>query len=110
MLVYVQAKLHNPGSQTNEWAVKQISEYVAYKSEDDGYARVPWVVSTCDDYTEDCKRRAKTKGVTLINGQEFARMLIRCWNRGTRYGILTTGVPSALRTHHDKTRNNPRAG
>ena len=79
VLVYIQAKFHDPNSQTDEWAVEQIQAYVGHRNnlqEDDGYAKVLWVVSTCDDFTEECKRMAKAKGVTLINGQEFACMLI----------------------------------
>ena len=79
VLVYVQAKFHDPGSQTDEWAVEQIQAYVEHRDnsqEDDGYAKVLWVVSTCDDFTDDCMKMAKAKGVTLINGREFARMLI----------------------------------
>ena len=79
-IVYAQVKFHREGSKTNEWAVEQIQKYVDYKKtneqEDDGYSKVLWVVSTCDDFTEDCQKSAKEEGVTLIHGREFTRMLI----------------------------------
>ena len=79
VLVYVQAKFHRPNTRTDEWAVEQIRAYVDHRKdaqEHDGYARASWVVSTCDDFTDTCKDEARDAGVTLINGQEFARMLI----------------------------------
>ena len=79
VLVYVQAKFHDPDGQTNEWAVEQISAYVDHRDnaqEHDGYARASWVVSTCKDFTDECKKMAQKEGIILINGQEFARMLI----------------------------------
>ena len=79
VLVYVQAKFHRSDSQTNEWAVEQVRAYVDHRDdaqEHDGYAKVSWVVSTCKDFTDECKDMAREAGVTLINGEEFARMLI----------------------------------
>jgi hypothetical protein len=35
-----------------------------------------WVVSTCDDFSEQAKRDADAEGVRLITGLEFAQMLI----------------------------------
>ena len=76
---YVQAKLHEPGSTTDRWAVEQVNGYVEHMrtaEEEDGYARIPWVVSTCGDFDPDCKKLARENRVTLINGREFARMLL----------------------------------
>lgn len=82
-IIYVQAKLHEKGSKTDEWAVEQIREYVDYKdTEDDGYSKVSWVVSTCDGFTECCQNMANSHRVTLIDGQEFARMLIHAGIEG----------------------------
>lgn len=82
-IIYVQAKFHGPDSETDEWAVEQIREYVDYSdTEDDGYSKISWVVSTCDDFTERCQNMANLHGVTLINGQEFARMLIHAGIEG----------------------------
>ena len=77
-IVYVQAKFFKPNSKASDWAVRQITEYVADESiqEDDGYARVLWVVSTCGKFSEKCRQKAKEHNVILINGQEFAHMLI----------------------------------
>ena len=82
-IIYVQAKFHEPDSETDAWAVEQISEYVDYRdTEDDGYSKVSWVVSTCGDFTERCQNMANLHGVTLINGREFARMLIHAGIEG----------------------------
>jgi len=82
-IIYVQAKFHEPDSETDEWAVEQIREYVDYRdTEDDGYSKISWVVSTCDDFTERCQNMANLHGVTLINGREFARMLIHAGIEG----------------------------
>ncbi len=82
-IIYVQAKFHEPDSETDEWAVEQIREYVDYRdTEDDGYSKISWVVSTCDGFTERCQNMANLHGVTLINGQEFARMLIHAGIEG----------------------------
>ena len=77
-IYYIQAKFHRSDGTTSSWAVNQITEYVQNISvqEDDGYAKVPWVVSTCDDFSPNCQQMAKKNHVILINGQEFARMLI----------------------------------
>ena len=82
-IIYVQAKRHEKDSKTDEWAVEQIREYVDYKdTEDDGYSKISWVVSTCDGFTECCQNMANSHRVTLINGQEFARMLIHAGIEG----------------------------
>lgn len=82
-IIYVQAKFHEPDSETDEWAVEQIREYVDYRdTEDDGYSKISWVVSTCDDFTESCQNMANLRGVTLINGREFARMIIHAGIEG----------------------------
>ena len=78
-IYHVQAKLHKPGSTTGQWAVEQVNAYVEHRraaEEEDGYARVPWVVSTCGDFDPCCQKLARKHGVTLINGGEFARMLL----------------------------------
>lgn len=78
-IYHVQAKLHEPGSTTDQWAVEQINAYVEHRrtaEAGDGYARVPWVVSTCGDFDPDCQTLARKHGVILINGKEFAHMLL----------------------------------
>lgn len=77
--IYIQAKLHGPNTRTNEWAVKQIVDYKDWKKRVGNRSdehNLCWVVSTCDDFTEECKQIARANGVVLINGIEFAEMLL----------------------------------
>ncbi len=74
-IIYIQAKHHE--GETSDWAVHQIKEYFSQKSDGDpdcSYAR--WVISTCDNYSESAEKTAKEYNVRLIDGEEFARMLI----------------------------------
>lgn len=74
-IIYIQAKHHK--GMTSDWAVHQIKEYFSQKSEGDpDYSYAKWVVSTCDNYSEDAIKIAKENNVRLIAGEEFARMLI----------------------------------
>lgn len=82
-IIYVQAKKHS--GQTNGWALEQIVAYRESKNEefsandqpDDGYSRQAWVISTCDSFSEECHRRAKEHGVQLLNGRDFAELLLK---------------------------------
>lgn len=76
-IIYIQVKHHD--GQTDEWAARQISEYVENKeneAQDDGYTRVMWVVSSADSFSDACVEMAKKEKVQLINGTEFTKMLI----------------------------------
>lgn len=76
-IIYVQAKHHD--ETTNDWAVDQITSYVKNKEElrgDDGYTRIPWIISTADGFSTECHDKAKRYQVRLVNGKELAiRML-----------------------------------
>ncbi len=66
---------------TDDWAVRQINDYaIANKrndeGDDDNWTHAYWVVSLADAFTDEAQRLAKEKGVTLINGDEFCRMLL----------------------------------
>ena len=81
LIVYVQAKRHE--GETDSWAVDQIQQYVDGKNgsgADDEYTKILWVVSNAKEFSEDCKEKAKRdgsgKGVRLIDGIEFAQMLL----------------------------------
>ena len=77
LIVYVQAKRHD--GETDAWAVEQIERYARDKDangSDDGYTRMAWVISTAEMFSRDCKERAKRGNVRLIDGNEFARMLL----------------------------------
>lgn len=77
LIVYVQAKRHD--GQTNEWAVEQIKKYKEYQSksgDDDEYTRISWVISTAKNFSPACEDQARNAQVRLINGIEFASMLL----------------------------------
>lgn len=77
--IYIQAKFHKPNTTTDKWAVKQIVDYRDWRKRVDNRSdehNLCWVVSTCDEFTEECKQLARANGVVLINGIEFAEMLL----------------------------------
>ena len=77
LIVYVQAKRHD--GETDGWAVEQIKRYAADKSvngSDEEFTRVTWVISTAENFSNDCHERARGASVRLIDGNEFARMLL----------------------------------
>lgn len=77
LIVYVQAKHHH--GQTDGWAVEQIQLYTENHRNtgaDDEYTKISWVVSSAEKFTQDCINQARRAGVRLINGVEFAEMLI----------------------------------
>ncbi len=76
-IVYVQAKYHK--GTTGNWAVEQIDSYVKNKEElgaEDGYTRIPWVISTGDDFSQDCRKEAERHHVCLIDGKELATRIL----------------------------------
>lgn len=77
LIVNVQAKHHQ--GETNDWAVQQIDNYRDNKSEamtGDEFTQVAWVISTAENFSENCKELARTEGVRLIDGNEFGKMLL----------------------------------
>ncbi len=75
--MYVQAK-RNDG-ETDEWAVEQIKQYAADKSaigSDEEFRRLAWVVSTAEKFSRACRELARQSQVRLVDGNEFARMLL----------------------------------
>lgn len=74
-IVYVQAKWHE--GETSDWAVYQIDSYKNQKSEgDSAYTYATWVISSADRFSDQAISDAEEKGVRLIDGKEFARMLL----------------------------------
>lgn len=75
-IIYVQAKFHD--GETNSWALEQINEYKEYKdsSMDDGFSKIAWVISSADSYSNDCEELAKNYKVQLVNGIQFATLLL----------------------------------
>lgn len=84
-IIHVQAKAHK--GYTNEWAIRQINEYIENETEnneyiedemeDNKYIHIGWVISTCDDFSNEAKKLADKNNILLINGETFAEMLIR---------------------------------
>ena len=77
LTISVQCKKHI--GTTDDWAVRQISEYADQRNEkvpDENWTYAYWVVSLADRFTDEACRLAQEKGVTLINGGDFCRMLL----------------------------------
>ena len=76
--IYVQAKRHHGGTETDGWAVEQIEQYRQDRDEngEDGYTRIYWVISTADGFTTDCVNSAREHGVRLVDGIQFTEMLL----------------------------------
>ena len=75
-IYYIQVK-HYRG-ETNSWAAEQISHLKELEGDrqDDGYTRVYWVLSSAEEFTQECINKAKETNVQLINGKVFASMLL----------------------------------
>ena len=73
--ILIQVKAHS--GFTDSWAVEQIALYAkTFEDSLEDRSTQLWVISTCEDFTEDTKRLASEKGILLINGRAFAEMLI----------------------------------
>lgn len=76
-IIYVQAKKY-PG-QTSDGAAKQIIAYRDQKESSgiyDGYSHIAWVVSSGEDFSEQCIALAEENGVLLLNGKDLATLLV----------------------------------
>ena len=75
-IIYVQAK-HHVGT-TDAWAVEQIASYVENKElwREDGYTKIPWVISTAREFSPECRDKAKRHQVCLVNGMELATRML----------------------------------
>ena len=72
---YIQVKMHE--GETSGWGVEQISKYYEQHGRCmDGYTAIPWVISSGTGFSEEAVALAQEKGVRLIDGAEFARMLV----------------------------------
>ena len=75
LIIYTQAKFQK--GQISEWAANQILEYKTNKeSIDDGYNKIAWVITTANDFNREAENIAKENEIQLINGIEFAKMLL----------------------------------
>ena len=69
----VQVKKHK--GVTDEWAIQQIKAYMTNHIYDDYHTQM-WVISSCEKFSEKALNEAEAAGVRLINGNEFARMIL----------------------------------
>ena len=77
VIIYVQAKHHDPNSRTDDWAVEQVVNYAKSKENKiEGYTSICWVLSLAKDFSETCREKAQIEDVRLVNGLEFAEMLL----------------------------------
>ncbi len=71
--IMVQVKKHE--GDTDEWAIQQIKAFK--KNHDYGdYFTQMWVISSCDKFSENAQNQALASNVRLINGLEFAKMIL----------------------------------
>jgi hypothetical protein len=76
--IYVQVKFHNGTS--DAWGVKQV---LAYRTSEaatnfaEGYSQICWVISTADNFSEEAIEIAIRENIQLINGEQFAAMLLQ---------------------------------
>lgn len=78
IIFYIQAKKHTVDSETDSWAVTQISEYKKQKEdEESGYTYIPWVVTT-GKFGEETQAVAKKEKVRLVDGDGLIQMFLDC--------------------------------
>lgn len=74
----VQVKAHE--GITDDWAVQQIDKFMELRinnSRDfDGLTYIPWVISTCDKFSEMAEKKALDANIRLVNGTLFVQMLL----------------------------------
>lgn len=74
IVFFIQVKKHD--GYTDDWAIKQISRYKEQKENImDDFTYIPWVITTAS-FTEEVKEYAHGAGVRLIEGIDFAKMVI----------------------------------
>lgn len=71
--IMVQVKKHE--GTTDEWAVQQIKAYKTNHNYGDYHTQM-WVISTCREFSEKAKNEAVEADVRLIDGLEFAKMIL----------------------------------
>lgn len=72
---YIQAKHHK--RITSEWATQQIRDYCDQQNAaDDGYARIAWVVTSGDAFSDESMKLAKKHSISLFTGHDLARMIL----------------------------------
>ena len=69
---------------TDDWAVQQIKAYRANHNYGDYHTQM-WVISSCKEYSVEAKKLAETEGVRLIDGIEFAKMILDAGLEGLNF-------------------------
>ena len=77
--IMVQVKKHE--GTTDDWAIQQIKAYKANHNYGDYHTQM-WVISSCQDFSARAKIEAEAEGVRLINGWEFAKMILNAGLEG----------------------------
>ena len=77
--IMVQVKKHE--GTTDDWAVQQIKAFKANHNYGDYHTQM-WVISSCQDFSARAKIEAENEGVRLINGMEFAKMILNAGLEG----------------------------
>lgn len=75
-MYYVQVKFHQGA--TSDWAVAQVQRYQEQHAEalDEDATAIAWAITSADTFSESAIAAAKDAHVRLINGMEFAEMLL----------------------------------
>lgn len=71
--IMVQVKKHE--GTTDDWAVQQIKSFKANHNYGDYHTQM-WVISSAERFNDKAMNEAEAAGVRLINGIEFARMIL----------------------------------
>ena len=77
--IMVQVKKHE--GTTDDWAIQQIKAFKANHNYGDYHTQM-WVISSCHDFSARAKIEAESEGVRLINGIEFAEMILNAGLEG----------------------------
>jgi len=73
--IMVQVKKHKKDSETDDWAVQQIRAFKANHNYGDYFTQM-WVISSSRKFSDRAVRMAEDEGVRLIDGIEFAKMIL----------------------------------
>jgi len=74
LVIMVQVKKHRETS--GSWGVDQIVTYRDYNEEPEEYSSLQWVISSAEKFSDSAIELARKERVRLIDGYEFARMII----------------------------------
>lgn len=74
-IIYSQVKFHK--GKISSWAIEQIKSYKDQKDTmDDGYSKISWVISSADNFSQQCYDYAKEAKVQLVDGKQLTTMLL----------------------------------